>query len=66
MDYSPPGSSVHGISQAKIMEWVAIPFLEQGWGILPTQGSNPHLMHRQADSKPPGKVVDVSVYPFST
>ena len=48
------------------MEWVAIPFLEQGWGILPTQGSNPHLMHRQADSKPPGKVVDVSVYPFST
>ena len=25
MDYSPPGSSVHGISQAKILEWVAIP-----------------------------------------
>jgi len=26
MDYSPPGSSVHGILQAKIVEWVAIPF----------------------------------------
>ena len=26
MDYSPPGSSVHGISQARILEWIAIPF----------------------------------------
>ena len=26
MDCSPPGSSVHGILQAKILEWVAIPF----------------------------------------
>ena len=26
MDYSPPGSSVHEILQAKILEWVAIPF----------------------------------------
>ena len=26
MDCSPPGSSVHGILQAKIVEWVAIPF----------------------------------------
>ena len=25
MDYSPPDSSVHGISQARILEWVAIP-----------------------------------------
>ena len=25
MDCSPPGSSVHGISQAKILEWVAFP-----------------------------------------
>ena len=24
--YSPPGSSVHGILQARILEWVAIPF----------------------------------------
>ena len=26
MDYSPPGSSVQGIFQARILEWVAIPF----------------------------------------
>ena len=28
MDYSPPGSSAHGISQARILEWVAISFYE--------------------------------------
>ena len=26
MDYSLPGSSVHGVLQARILEWVAIPF----------------------------------------
>ena len=26
MDYSPPGSSVRGILQARILEWVAMPF----------------------------------------
>ena len=26
MDYSLPGSSVHGILQARILEWVAISF----------------------------------------
>ena len=26
MDHSPPGSSVHGILQARILEWVAIAF----------------------------------------
>jgi len=26
MDYSPSCASVHGISQARILEWVAIPF----------------------------------------
>ena len=25
MDYSLPGSSVHGIIQARILEWVAVP-----------------------------------------
>ena len=27
MDYSPPGSYVHGILQARTLEWVAISFL---------------------------------------
>ena len=26
VDNSPPGSSVHGIFQARILEWVTIPF----------------------------------------
>ena len=26
MDCSPPGSSIHGILQARILKWVAIPF----------------------------------------
>ena len=26
MGYSPPGSSVHGILQARILEWVAITY----------------------------------------
>ena len=41
-DCSPPGSSVHGILQARILECVAISFSR---GIFPTQGSNPGLLH---------------------
>ena len=26
MDFSPPGSSIHGILQARVLEWVAISF----------------------------------------
>ena len=26
MDYSPPGSSIYGILQARILEWVAVSF----------------------------------------
>ena len=37
MDYSPPGSSVHGILQARILEWVAIPF---SMGSSQPEGSN--------------------------
>ena len=43
----PSGSSVHGISQARILEWVAMPFNQR---IFPTQGSNLRLPHWQADS----------------
>ena len=47
MDCSPPGSSVHGIFQARILEWVVI---SSSRGIFPTQGSNPSLLRQQADS----------------
>ena len=30
MDCSPPGSPVHGSLQARILEWVAIPFFRGG------------------------------------
>ena len=42
MDCSPPGFSVHGILQARVLEWVAIPF-SRGSSLL--QGSNPGLPH---------------------
>ena len=38
VDCSLPGSSVHGIFQARILRWVAISF---SGGIFLTQGSNP-------------------------
>ena len=38
----PLWSSVHGILQARILEWVAIPFSR---GSSLTQGSNPGLLH---------------------
>ena len=31
MDYSPPGSAVNGISQARILEWVAISSSRSVW-----------------------------------
>ena len=31
LDCSLPGSSVHGILQARILEWVAISFLKEGF-----------------------------------
>ena len=45
MDCSPPGSSVHGILQARIVEWVAI-FSSRG----SSQGLNPRLL--QVNSLP--------------
>ena len=52
MDCSPPGSSVHGILQVRILEWVASP---SSRGSSPPQGANPWLvclLHWQAGSVP--------------
>ena len=54
MDYSPPGPSVHGISQARILEWLAI----SSPGDLPDPGIKPMSPALQADSllfEPPEK-----------
>ena len=53
-DCSPPSSSVHGILQARILEWVAISFSRD----LPDPGIKPRSPTLQADaltSAPPGK-----------
>ena len=50
-DCSPPVSSIHGIFQVTILEWVGCHFLLQG--IFPTHRSNLpllYLLHRRADS----------------
>ena len=47
MDCSPPASSVHGILQARILDWGAISFSS---GIFLTQESNPLSPTQQADS----------------
>ena len=54
MDCSPPGSSVHEILQARILEWVAMPSSRD----LPDPGIEPRSPALQADSllsEPPGK-----------
>ena len=63
VDYSPPGSSVRRIFQARILEWVAISSSE-GSSPPRDQGSNAHLLyllHRQADSLPLAPPVLASV-----
>ena len=42
MDYSPPGSSIHGDSPGKNTGVHCHAFLQ---GIFPTQGSNPDILH---------------------
>ena len=52
MNYSSPGFSVHGILQARILEWVAVPSSRGS----SQQGLNPalrHLLHWQVGSLPP-------------
>ena len=34
MDYSPPGSSIHGIFQARVLEWIAISFPEHMYHVV--------------------------------
>ena len=47
-DCSLPGSSIHGIFQARILEWVVISFS----GDLPNSGIKPRSPALQADSLP--------------
>jgi len=54
MDYSPPGSSVHGILQARLLEWLPFP----SPGDLPDPGIEPvfpALAGGFFTTEPPGK-----------
>ena len=62
MDYT-----VHGILQARILEWVAIPFFH---GICPMQGLDPRLLHcrrilYQLSHKGSPRILEWVAYPFS-
>ena len=64
MKCSPPGSSVHGILQAWILEWVAMPTS----GDLPNPGIEPRTPALQAaslQSEPPGKPLACRIFIFS-
>ena len=63
MDCSPPGSSVHGILQVKIVEQVAFPHL---WD-LPDPGiepASPSLAGRFFTPEPPGKPIFRTTVPY--
>ena len=56
MDYSLPGSSVHGILQARILEWVAMPSSRGS-----PQPRSPVLQADSLLSEPPGKPKNTGV-----
>ena len=61
MDCSLPGSFIHGIFQARILEWVAFPSPRD----LPDPGILPRSPTLQADSlpsEPPGRPLQIHVF----
>ena len=54
MDGSPPDSSVHGILQERILEWVALPFPRGSSRSPGTEPSSPTLQADSLPSEPPG------------
>jgi len=56
MDCSPPGSTIHGVFQARVLEWVAVSFSR----VLPDPGIEPRSPTLQADillPEPPGQPI---------
>ena len=68
------GYTVHGILQARILQWVAVPFSRGSslfQGIFPTQGLNPGLLHcgwifYQLSHKGSPRKLEWVTYPFSS
>ena len=59
MDYSLPGSSIHGISQARILQWVAVSF-SMGFSWPSHQTHVSCLTEGFFTTKPPGKHLSLS------
>ena len=59
MDRSPPGSSIYGISQVRIPEWVAISYSRGSSqpGIEPASPLSPALAGGFFSTEPPGKPI---------
>ena len=62
MDYTLPVSSVRGIFQARVLEWVAFPTPEDlpDPGIKPVHLASPALADGFFTTLPPGKPLDIS------
>ena len=60
MDHSPPGSSVHGIPQARILEWVATSF-SRGSSQLRDRTKSPALAGGFFKMEPAGKPINLHV-----
>ena len=61
VDCSPPGSSVHGILQARILKWVAISF-SRGSSNPGIELESPALEGRFFTAEPPGKPMSEITY----
>ena len=59
VDCSPPVSSVHGISQARILDWVVIFFSRGSSQPREIERGSPALQADSLPSEPPGKIDDV-------
>ena len=59
MDFRLPGSSIHGILQVRILEWVAMPF-SRGSGESPDPGTELGSSTLQADSLPSNSLPPVN------
>ena len=56
MDWSPPRSSVHGILQARILAWVAMPSSRRIFPTQPMSPVSPALAGKFLTAEPPGNI----------
>ena len=66
MDHSPPGSSAQGILQARILEWVALPFSRDlpDPGVKPASFRSPALAGRSVTTSATWEAQMIGYYGF--